>query len=308
MKRTTAQKHLPRPLGALLRANIPTARPSGARVIGVGFDVIAWRVPDATGDWTLRAPRHPDARPVIAAQTLLTQHLDQHGIPVPREAMLLGGGDGATCGVYRFVEGAPALLAEDEGPATTRLATRLATQLADCLTRLHRTAPPPDSTPSVVRPSEDRFGPIIERCRPHLGGARRAWLERIASRLAALAEGMPDLVLVHADLKPDHVLLGADGTIEAVLDFEGIQVSDPAVDFGRIIQHWGRPFAERVFREYTGATDPEFLERAQIYRDLDGVDLLDTVIEDGAEEWRDLALREIDAAASRSVDASNGQA
>ena len=123
-----------------------------------------------------------------------------------------------------------------------------------------------------------------------------------------LAADMPDLVLVHADLKPDHVLLGADGTIEAVLDFEGIQVSDPAIDFGRIIQHWGRPLGEMALHRYAGTVDPAFLERAQIYRDLDGVELLHTVIEDGAEEWRELALREIDAAVLRSVDASNRRA
>ena len=119
---------------------------------------------------------------------------------------------------------------------------------------------------------------------------------------------MPDFVLVHADLKPEHVLVGADGTIKAVLDFEGIQLSDPAIDFGRIIQHWGRPFVELVFDQYAGLADRDFLERAQIYRDLDGGELLHTVIEDGAEEWRELALREINAAVFRSVDASNRRA
>ena len=304
MKRTRPQKQLPRPLGTLMRESIPSSRPSGSTVVGVGFDVIAWRVPDPTGDWALRVPRHSEASAMIAAQTVLMQHLARLRIPVPREPMLLLGGDGTTCGAYRFVEGIPATVEEGD----TLAASRLAPQLADFLSRLHRCAPPPRSTANVVRPIEDRFGPIIERCRPYLAGVRGAWLEGIASRLAALANGVPSLVLVHADLKPEHLLVGTDGAIEAVLDFEGIQVSDPAIDFGRIIQHWGRPFAKVVFDQYVGLADRDLLERAQTYRDLDGVELLHTVIEDGAEEWRELALSEIDAAVSRSVDASNRRA
>ncbi len=272
-------------------------------MIGVGFDVIAWRVPDPTGDWTLRVPRHPAAAEVIREQTALMQHLGGT-VRVPRDATLIGDDNKYRWGIYRFVDGRPAEL--DHGDGIT--ATRFASQLADFLGRLHRSEPPPLTTPRVVRPSEDRFGPVIERCRPHLEGERRAWLDAIAARLDALAEDAPESVLVHADLKPDHVLLAADGTIEAVLDFEGIQVSDPAIDFGRIIQHWGRPFAELVLGQYVGTTGRGFLDRAQIYRDLDGVELLHTVIEDGAEEWRDLALREIDAAVARSVDASNRRA
>jgi len=280
-----------------MHSELPSLEPTRAEVIGTGFDVVAWRVPDPTGDWTLRVPRHARAIEVVEAQSALMRHLKQHVIPVPREARVLG--DGADrCGLYRFVAGRHALV--EDGAAEERLAS----QLAEILDRLHRL--PTDELPArLVRPIEDRFGPIIERCLPHLDGARRAWLGAVEARLERLSAEPPPFVLVHADLKPEHVILGEDGTIEALLDFEGIQVSDPAIDFSRIIQHWGRPLAERVLGGYAGAVDARFLERAQLYCDLDGVELLHTVIEDGAEEWRETALREIDEATLRSVDALN---
>ena len=297
MTRADPPSELPRHLVSLMQSEFPTSRPQDAVVIGVGFDVVAWRVPDPTGDWALRVPRHAPAIEVIEAQTTLMHHIEEHGLPVPREARMIG--DGASrCSLYRFAEGRHAI------PEDRAREDRLAAQLADILNRLHRV--PIEALPArVVRPIEDRFGPIIERCRPHLEGARRRWLDAVETRLGSLIETAPPIVLVHADLKPEHVILGGDGTIEALLDFEGIQVSDPAIDLSRIIQHWGRPLAEVVLESYTGAVDAHFLERAQLYRDLDGVELLDTVIEDGAEEWREVALREIDAAERRGVDALN---
>lgn len=284
-------------LVALLRSEVPSSQPADSQVVGVGFDVVAWRVPDRTGDWTLRVPRHPRAVEVVEAQTRLMRHLEQHDIPVPREARMIGA-RAARCSLYRFVHGRHAI------PEDSTAEERLASQLAEILNRLHRV--PVDELPArVVRPLEDRFGPIIERCRSHLEGPRREWLDGIASRIESLSAEQPPFVLVHADLKPEHVLLGEDGAVEALLDFEGIQVSDPAIDLSRIIQHWGRPLAKRVLGGYAGAVDARFLERAQVYRDLDGVELLHTVIEDGAEEWRATALQEIDDAMLRSVDALN---
>jgi aminoglycoside phosphotransferase (APT) family kinase protein len=228
MTHAAPQTPLPRHLVALVHSELQTSRPQDAAVIGVGFDVVAWRVPDPTGDWTLRVPRHPRAVEVVEAQTTLMRHLEQHGIPVPREARMLGDGT-ERCGLYRFVEGRHAL-AEDAAGA------RLATQLADILSQLHRV--PTEALPArVVRPIEDRFAPIIERCRPHLEGARREWLDAIEKRLERLSAESPEFALVHADLKPEHVILGENGTIRALLDFEGIQVSDPAIDLSRIIQH-----------------------------------------------------------------------
>ncbi len=287
MQRTRPQKRLPRPVVALLRTNLPSARPYGARVVGVGFDVIAWRIPDPTGDWTLRVPRHDGAVAVVRAQTALMHSLADL-VPVPREARLVGGEGEERCGMYRYVEGRPA------HPRDDTESERLAAALGGILSRLH--VHPVTGMVDVrhVHPVRDRFGPMIERCLPHLGEAHHTWATEAKARLGRAAATIPASVLVHADLKPEHVLLNEAGDVEALLDFEGIQTSDPAIDFSRIIQHWGRPFAERVFVAYTLPADEFLMERAQIYCDLDALELLDTALHDPAPEWTEVALRMLD--------------
>ena len=117
--------------------------------------------------------------------------------------------------------------------------------------------------------------------------------------LGRLATTIPASVLVHADLRPEHVLLDEAGEVLALLDFEGIQSSDPVIDLSRIIQHWGRPFGERVFAAYTLPTDEFLMERAQIYCDLDALELLDTALHDPAPEWTSVALRMLDELVAR---------
>jgi len=292
MPRTRPQKHLPRPLVHLVRAELPTARPYGARVVGVGFDVIAWRVADPTGDWTLRIPRHDGALDVIRAQTVLMHSLADL-IPVPRDARLVSRDGEDLCGAYRYVEGRQAHPRNDEE------SERLAAALGGILSRLH--VHPVGNLVGArnVHPVRDRFGPIIERCLPHLGAAHHAWVTGANARLARLASTIPESVLVHADLKPEHVLLDEAGDVLALLDFEGIQTSDPAIDFSRIIQHWGRPFGERVFAAYTLPADELLMERAQIYCGLDALELLDTALHDPSPEWTEVALRMVDELVAR---------
>src|SRR3546814_11881178 len=54
-----------------LRTTLPDAEATRATVIGYGWDVVAWRLPAAGGDWTLRVPRHAEAIAAIEGQTCL---------------------------------------------------------------------------------------------------------------------------------------------------------------------------------------------------------------------------------------------
>jgi aminoglycoside phosphotransferase (APT) family kinase protein len=74
---------------------------------------------------------------------------------------------------------------------------------------------------------------------------------------------------VHGDLSPEHVLCDDAGRAVGVLDFSGPQVSDAALDFGRLVQHWGVRFATTVLERYDRPTDDEFSERMLAYARLE---------------------------------------
>lgn len=276
-----------------IRAATPSADSSEARVVGRGWDVVAWRVPAPDGDWLLRVPRLPEARPTIEAQHRLASALTGKGLPLPREPRLLRDAGGEVlAGLYRYVDGEAARVS---GHAARG---RLATSIAEFLSTLHALdlaiGIECGATPSM--PLRDVYQPMIERCAGSLGVATEAWIRATGARLAEASHTMPPLTLVHADLKPEHVLIDPDGRIQAVLDFEGAQVSDPARDFSRLIQNWDRAFASMVLGQYRGPVDEGFMARAQCYRDFDALEAIDTSIRRGWSEWlpwahRDLAAR-----------------
>ncbi len=265
-----------------MRTALPNADTSRATIVGNGWDVIAWRVPAPDGDWLLRVPRLAEARPTIEAQHRLAVTLDGTGLPMPREPRLLRGADGAVvAGLYRYVDGE---VARVSGRAARQ---RLATSIADFLSTLHALDPAIGercgATPSV--PWRDTYQPMIERCASMLAPATAAWVRATGSRLEQASRTMVPLTLLHADLKPEHVLVDGEQRILAVLDFEGVQVSDPARDFSRLIQNWDPAFASVVLRGYRGRVDDGFLVRAQCYRDFDGLEALDTAVRREWPEW-----------------------
>lgn len=276
-----------------LRADLPDADPSRARVVGRGWDVIAWRVPAPDSDWLVRVPRLAEARPTIEAQHRLAAALEGTGVPMPREPRLLRGADGeVVAGLYRYVDGE---VARVSGRAARG---RLATSIAEFLSTLHALDPAIGlrcgATPSILW--RDVYQPMIERCAGSLGTATEAWVRAMGARLEQASGTMPPLTLLHADLKPEHVLIDGEQRILAVLDFEGMQVSDPARDFSRLIQNWDPAFASMVLQQYRGSVDEGFLVRAQCYRDFDALEAVDTSIRRGWSEWlprarRDLAAR-----------------
>lgn len=286
---------LPLDLVRALREATPDADVTRAVVVGRGFDAVAWRVPAPDGDWLVRVPRHPEARAVIESQQRFATILERAGLPVPRESALLRGAGGEVLGgPYRYVEGE---LAHVSGRAGRQ---HLAVSIARFLTALHALDPASAAScgPRRYEPSRDVFGPMIAQHAGLLAPATRTWLIEVGRRLERASSALPPLVLVHADLKPEHLLLNPDGDIAAVLDFDGVQVTDPALDFSRLIQHWDHAFASDVLHQYGGPVDADFMVRAQCYRDLDALQVFDTAVNRGLPEWLAWARRHLAARAA----------
>lgn len=288
------QAGLPPAVIDALRIDLPEASAAHATVVGRGWDVVAWRVPAPDGDWLLRVPRIPEAIPTIEGQHRLAEALRGKGVPLPREPRLLRGPSGeVVAGLYRYVDGREARV---RGRAARR---QLAAAIAEVVSKLHALGPSVGIACGAVPyvPWDDSFQPMIERCAPLLSPATEAWVREVGARLAEASRTIPPLTLVHADLKPAHVLLDADGDILALLDFESARVSDPAVEFSRLIQNWDEAFASMVLRLYRGPVDEGFMARAQCYCALDPLEGLDISIRRGWPEWPPIVRRSLAARA-----------
>jgi aminoglycoside phosphotransferase (APT) family kinase protein len=156
--------------------------------------------------------------------------------------------------IYRWIEGTPYDGATDERAA--------AEQLAEFVGELRAIGVGPDAPPGGRRPLGElddvtreaiaASGGVIDA-----GAARRAWDRALE---VPAWDGVP--VWIHTDLLRPNVLV-RDGRLQAVIDFGGVGVGDPAAD---VVAAWA--MFERAGRDaYRGALtlDEVVWERARGY-------------------------------------------
>jgi aminoglycoside phosphotransferase (APT) family kinase protein len=120
----------------------------------------------------------------------------------------------------------------------------------------------------------------------------------LARELTSACRTTPPPVLVHGDLAPWHLICGDDGEIRAVLDFMGPRIADPAMDFGRLVQHWGENFARSVLSHYSLTTDANFAPRMVLYAQFEPLNTVLVAAERGLPEWVAWGKRRLAAAAA----------
>lgn len=232
---------------------------ASATLLGTGWQVTAYRA----GDWVIRVPRTPAGGATTERQTRLYQRLADARMPVPRDARVVRGPDGAVAlGLYRYISGGPATHGMRGGDLARALARFLATLHA------YPTAGIGDCCEVLEDLWAGRFAARWERCRPRLERSLTEWLGPVIERFLADGggAGVPP-VLVHGDLAEDHVLVDTAGRLEGIIDFSGPRITDPALDFGALIERFGWPFAGATLSEY-GSADPGLVRRARFYADV----------------------------------------
>ena len=189
---------------ARLRGAIPHVDLDSARFLGAGWHVLAYRA----GSWTIRIPRVERGRELIDRQTRLYRVLSANGLPVPRDARVARGDAGAVvAGLYRYIAGEPA--------APRSLGATLARELGAFLTSLHTLST--DLLRSICGVEADPWGghyePAFLRCRPFLPPEFREWLDASVAAYLEARAGLDAgcLVLVHADLSGEHILVDGEG-------------------------------------------------------------------------------------------------
>jgi aminoglycoside phosphotransferase (APT) family kinase protein len=98
----------------------------------------------------------------------------------------------------------------------------------------------------------------------------------VHDRLAADIPPQVGTAIVHGDYRLDNTVLGPDGSVRAVLDWEICTLGDPLADLGLLMVYWTEAGDEAALLGVTPTTVPGFPPRAEIcerYRAASGRDL-----------------------------------
>ncbi len=256
------------------------------RLIQGGRSNLSYRVAHGDDRYVLRRPPFgavlEGAHDVLREFRLL-QSLDGTPVPLARpvaaceDAKVLG----ADFTLVEFLDGA-ALRTPEEAAALPEAARREVTRsFGAALAALHQVDPE-----RVGRPREKGFD--------HAERQLRVWSRQLQAEparplplLKALGEHLrscrPDqreVAIVHGDYRLDNVMVGADGAVIGVLDWELWTLGDPTLDLGNALAYWtestfelfalgSSPTAggllgtrDDVLKAYLAAGGPEFTEDA----------------------------------------------
>jgi aminoglycoside phosphotransferase (APT) family kinase protein len=256
------------------------------RLIQGGRSNLSYRVTHGDHRYVLRRPPFgavlEGAHDVLREFRLL-QSLD--GTPVPLARPVAACEDAAVIGadftLVEFLDGA-ALRTSEEVAALPEVARGEVTRsFGAALAALHRVDPE-----RVGRPREKGFD--------HAERQLRVWsrqlqaeparplplLDALGAHLRSCRPEQREVAIVHGDYRLDNVMVGADGAVVGVLDWELWTLGDPTLDLGNTLAYWtesafelfalgSSPTAggllgtrDDVLEAYLAAGGPEFTEDA----------------------------------------------
>jgi aminoglycoside phosphotransferase (APT) family kinase protein len=260
--------------------------PLSFTLIAGGRSNLTYRVADAAGHaWVLRRP--PLGQVLATAHDMGREHriitaLADTDVPVAPVVGLCTDEsvNGAPFYVMGFVDG---LVARDADAARTLdVAARAhaGDQVADVLARIH--AVDPDAVGLGDLGRKDGY---VERQLKRWYGqwqkSKTRELPVVDEVHDALASRMPEqgpAAIVHGDYRLDNCLLGPDGSIAAVLDWELCTLGDPLADVGLLIVYWTEPGDRHPALLDASTTLDGFPSRAQVverYAQASGRDVSD---------------------------------
>ncbi|MCF2526803.1 phosphotransferase family protein [Yinghuangia soli] len=233
-----------------LAARVPSLAPPLAftPVVG-GHSNLTYVVADQGGpQWVLRRP--PLGHVLATAHDMGREHRilaalggDRTPVPVPPVVGLSPDDsvNGAPFYVMEFVDGA---VLRNEAAATRELDAagrrRAGEQLADTLAAIHAVDIDAVGLGDLGR-REDYIGRQLRRWHRQWDATRVPGIPEIDEVHAALAASVPEqqgATIVHGDFRLDNCIIGPDGTVRAVLDWELCTLGDPLADVGTTLVYW----------------------------------------------------------------------
>jgi aminoglycoside phosphotransferase (APT) family kinase protein len=111
-----------------------------------------------------------------------------------------------------------------------------------------------------------------------MGGPDLPAVDKVHAILAGAIPEQGQAAIVHGDYRLDNTILGDDGSVRAVLDWEICTLGDPLADVGLLMVYWSEPGERTPALGVAPTTQPGFLSRAEMrdrYGARSGRDLSD---------------------------------
>ncbi|GAA2071913.1 phosphotransferase family protein [Actinomadura alba] len=220
--------------------------PLSAKLVEGGKSNLTYVVTDGTRDWVLRRP--PLGHVLATAHDMAREHrvmsaLAGTSVPVPATYGLCEdtGVLGAPFYLMERVEGTVYRFEEQTLTLGPDRARAISLDLVSVLGRLHAIDPQEVGLAGFGRP-EGYLERQVARWRTQLAASRSREIDGAEELSAGLAASIPVTqrpAIVHGDYKLDNVIVGADDSIAAVVDWEMATLGDPLSDAGLLLLYWG---------------------------------------------------------------------
>jgi aminoglycoside phosphotransferase (APT) family kinase protein len=245
-------------------------------LIAGGRSNLTYRVVDAGGrGLALRRP--PVGHLLATAHDVAREHrllaaLAPTDVPVPEPLALCEDETvtGAPFVVMAFVDGDVARTPEDaERLWMPDVRHRIGLEMAGTLARLHALDIDDIGLGGLAR-REDYFARQLRRWgtqvreTPVPGVDPDGRIEAVAIELGARIPTQEATTLVHGDYRLDNVVVGPDGTVRAVLDWELATLGDPMADLGLLLCYWTGPGEPPALPGNEATSAPGFATRSQL--------------------------------------------
>ncbi|WP_405410713.1 phosphotransferase family protein [Streptomyces decoyicus] len=218
--------------------------PLRARLIEGGRSNLTYRVSDGAASWVVRRP--PLGHVLATAHDMRREHrvisaLHTTPVPVPETLLLCEDESviGAPFYVMELVEGVPYRTAGQLAPLGPERTRAVVLSLVDTLVDLHAVDPEAVGLGDFGRP-EGFLERQLRRWGKQLSASKNrdlAGIDELHEALGRALPASPAPAVVHGDYRLDNVLVGADDTIKAVLDWEMSTLGDPLTDLGLLVMY-----------------------------------------------------------------------
>jgi aminoglycoside phosphotransferase (APT) family kinase protein len=260
-------------------------------LIAGGHSNLTFSVTDtAGGRWVLRRP--PLGQVLASAHDMGREHtiisaLAGTDVPVPRTVGLCTDDavNGSPFYVMDFVEGTVVRSQADAERLTVGQRATAGESLVDVMAAIH--AVDVDAVglgelgrkgDYVARQLRRWFGQFEKSESQVAGGLDLPAVHRTHEVLSANIPGQQGAAIVHGDYRLDNCMLGDDGSIAAVLDWEICTLGDPLADVGLLWVYWTDPGAAAVLPQASPTSLEGFPTKAELmerYAAASGRDLAD---------------------------------
>ncbi|AZS70984.1 acyl-CoA dehydrogenase [Streptomyces lydicus] len=218
--------------------------PLRAQLIEGGRSNLTYRVTDGAASWVVRRP--PLGHVLATAHDMQREHrvisaLHETPVPVPETLLLCADESviGAPFYVMELVEGTPYRTAGQLAPLGPERTRAVVLSLVDTLVELHAVEPETVGLGDFGRP-DGFLERQLRRWGKQLTASKNRELPGIDELHEALGRALPASpapAVVHGDYRLDNVLIGADDTLKAVLDWEMSTLGDPLTDLGLLAMY-----------------------------------------------------------------------